>query len=351
MENPLECRARGFFFEKKKKLTQPLSSRLRVVCCNQKISNMKINFIISFLMGLIALTSTATPLALSGILVNSTEGVEVIIGEVVFDPMEADTVFNPLCSTFTNASGSFAHTCEMPDTQGIFYVSFIDCNGTVVVDYSNYYPEMTIALEFWYCADTINEDCLAYFTIDSLQSNEDNVVLVFGGVPPSSETNVLWTFGDGSSSNEIYPLHSYITAGTYEVCLTISNDEFECTDTFCRLITVGGQVGGGSAQQQYSLSVVPSVLNVKEENDSNDLVIFPNPAENSLNISLYAKQSESVIVRVHSLSGALFSEERMTVASGTAMHTIDIETLPSGMYVISLTGGATLSQHKVFQKL
>ncbi len=302
-------------------------------------------------MGLIALTSTATPLALSGILVNSPDGIEVIIGEVVFDPMEADTVFNPLCSTFTDASGSFAHTCEMPDTQGIFYVSFIDCNGTVVVDYSNYYPEMTIALEFWYCADTINEDCLAYFTIDSLQSNEDNVVLIFGGVPPSSNTDVSWTFGDGSSSNELFPMHSYLTAGTYEVCLTISNDEFVCTDTFCRLITVGEQVGGGSAQQQYSLSVMPSVLNVKEETDSNALVVFPNPAENSLSISLSATQSENVTVRVYSLSGSMFTEDQMTVTSGIATHTIDIETLPSGMYVISLTGGATLSKHKVFQKL
>ncbi|MDV7397611.1 PKD domain-containing protein, partial [Arthrospira platensis SPKY1] len=48
-----------------------------------------------------------------------------------------------------------------------------------------------------------------------------------------------WDFGDGSpASAERYPQHLYAKSGTYEVCLTVSNEN--SSDTNCRTVTIGG---------------------------------------------------------------------------------------------------------------
>ncbi len=47
----------------------------------------------------------------------------------------------------------------------------------------------------------------------------------------------LWEFGDGVTSNEQNPLHTYQEEGTYLVCLTIEGDS--CNDTFCDSVWVG----------------------------------------------------------------------------------------------------------------
>ncbi len=52
------------------------------------------------------------------------------------------------------------------------------------------------------------------------------------GVP----TQWQWYFGDGDSSAQRYPIHTYAASGTYHVCLTISGNY--CTNTFCQDVVV-----------------------------------------------------------------------------------------------------------------
>lgn len=46
-----------------------------------------------------------------------------------------------------------------------------------------------------------------------------------------------WDFGDGSTSTEMYPYHEYASAGSYNVCLTVSLNG-ECTDTQCQTVVI-----------------------------------------------------------------------------------------------------------------
>ena len=46
-----------------------------------------------------------------------------------------------------------------------------------------------------------------------------------------------WIFGDGTTSNQMTPTHSYATTGNYMVCLAVS-DGSGCVDTFCQPIQV-----------------------------------------------------------------------------------------------------------------
>jgi hypothetical protein len=67
------------------------------------------------------------------------------------------------------------------------------------------------------------------------------------GVPAGSQiVSVNWTFGDGSSSNLLNPVHFYSMANVYRVCLTITifDGSVCCTREYCREITVTRECDG-----------------------------------------------------------------------------------------------------------
>lgn len=79
----------------------------------------------------------------------------------------------------------------------------------------------------------IPSDCTPYFTWSDLISNG------FNRIKFQAETTAetySWNFGDGSTSNLPLPIHTYSSAGTYEVCLTTTLNG--CTAEYCDSITV-----------------------------------------------------------------------------------------------------------------
>ena len=63
----------------------------------------------------------------------------------------------------------------------------------------------------------------------------------------------LWDFGDGTLSNEPNPVHTWVTTGTYLVCLNISDSNTFCESTFCELVTFVDSVQVCQAAFSYSL--------------------------------------------------------------------------------------------------
>ena len=102
----------------------------------------------------------------------------------------------------------------------------------------------------------------AFFLITSLQAqpacNDLNAGFTYsvgpngvqfsnGTTGTGEQTTWQWTFGDGATSNDGQPFHTYTTAGNYEVCLyaiTIyvngSTPPLTCVDTACVVVTIGG---------------------------------------------------------------------------------------------------------------
>jgi PKD repeat protein len=50
--------------------------------------------------------------------------------------------------------------------------------------------------------------------------------------------NYSWDFGDGETSSEMYPYHIYDTEGTYNVCLTVSDADGLCSDSYCQNVFI-----------------------------------------------------------------------------------------------------------------
>jgi PKD repeat protein len=67
-------------------------------------------------------------------------------------------------------------------------------------------------------------------------------------VPALNTTSHYWTFGDGTTSTQVNPLHIFANPGTYTVCLTIINSLNGCTDDVCHTVVIG------SNQQQFCLT-------------------------------------------------------------------------------------------------
>jgi PKD repeat protein len=73
--------------------------------------------------------------------------------------------------------------------------------------------------------------CVADFSSSVNQS-----AVSFDNLSFNSGTSYFWDFGDGTTSFSFEPLHAFINAGTYTVCLTV-DDGNGCTDTFCDQVT------------------------------------------------------------------------------------------------------------------
>jgi PKD repeat protein len=60
--------------------------------------------------------------------------------------------------------------------------------------------------------------------------------------PQGAADSVQWLFGDGTSSTELNPLHTYSQPGTYTVCLIVRNfsGASPCVREYCRQVTVQG---------------------------------------------------------------------------------------------------------------
>ncbi len=88
----------------------------------------------------------------------------------------------------------------------------------------------------------------------------------------SSGSNLVhsWSFGDGFTSTDTNPTHSYMLTGTYVVCLTITSIDSlsPCTSTYCDSIYISTD------------STTAGISSVELTN----FTLFPNPAQNVVNI-------------------------------------------------------------------
>jgi PKD repeat protein len=83
----------------------------------------------------------------------------------------------------------------------------------------------------------------SYFTstADSLQQNIIHFTNQSTGF--ASSDSITWIFGDGTTSNQINPTHTYTTAGTYTVCLRIKKNNTPagsppCINVYCKVVVI-----------------------------------------------------------------------------------------------------------------
>ncbi len=118
-------------------------------------------------------------------------------------------------------------TSHVYTTPGIYTVTLTVNNDSVCAD-------SIIALDLIEVFPSAGPDAL--FTVDHTQQSIVNPVFVFTNLSAGYDS-LIWTFGDGSFSNEFSPVHIYADTGTYLVMLIVKN-EFDCPDTMRQVVIV-----------------------------------------------------------------------------------------------------------------
>ncbi|HPE57562.1 MAG TPA: PKD domain-containing protein [Bacteroidales bacterium] len=134
--------------------------------------------------------------------------------------------------TYTDDEGFFTDSI-LTFPQGNAEVTVIDCNG---VPQSHSFPfwenNNNLFFDFLICGDSIS--CMSYYSYFIPPAGVNTVY--FTDMSLGGPDSWFWDFGDGNTSTEQNPLHTYASAGEYTVCLTIMSDDSTCYDDYCQLV-------------------------------------------------------------------------------------------------------------------
>ncbi len=86
-------------------------------------------------------------------------------------------------------------------------------------------------LEVW--INLLPDDCQAQFSWEA-----QDLTVSFTDLSWGAPDTWLWNFGDGATSTEQNPLHTWNAQGTFQVCLSIFNDSTLCQDTICESVNL-----------------------------------------------------------------------------------------------------------------
>ena len=126
-------------------------------------------------------------------------------------------------------------------------------------------------------------------------------------------TNVstyFWDFGDGNTSTEQNPTHTFTTNGMFEVKLTVTN---ECGEYF--------------VTETYTI-----ISNSVSEEELASVNIYPNPAQTDLNIDLTNREGDIINLDVIDINGKLV----LSTSFNTAKYVLDVNDITAGTYLIRL---------------
>jgi PKD repeat protein len=178
--------------------------------------------------------------------------------------------------------------------------------------------------------------CQAYFTI--YPDSASGVTGYYYGYNNSTpNVPVFWDFGDGNTSTDPYPTHTYAQPGNYIICLTVGSPNTLCYDTYCDSSFYVFKTAGGLMTQL----TINNPTGINELSANNNLEIYPNPATTMLNIK---SDFDIERVRIVNLQGQVVLE------INTATTMINIEKLSAGVYVVETTNGKSVSRNKFIKQ-
>lgn len=124
----------------------------------------------------------------------------------------------------------------------------------------------------------------------------------------------IWDFGDETPTSALTnPTHQYATPGSYQVTLTA----IACVDTNVITHTIHTQFANGVQQQ----TPTPPTFTV-----------FPNPAQNTLNISSNQPNNQPTLINILDLSGKIILHKKTYAPNCN----LDITNLKNGMYLYQI---------------
>lgn len=164
------------------------------------------------------------------------------------------------------------------------------------------------------------------FTVN--QANSDFTQTVVNGEVTFNSIDNLdsysWDFGDGNTSTDSNPTHTYLANGDYMVSLTVT----KCGET--------------NTQTQ---SVLIDNLSTPEFNMVQSISLSPNPVKNELNIS-FNVLTEGMTISLYDITGKQVLKKDVVIKENTV---INMSALSSGLYLLSISLKDRLLTRKILK--
>ncbi|MBA3900599.1 MAG: T9SS type A sorting domain-containing protein, partial [Bacteroidetes bacterium] len=129
----------------------------------------------------------------------------------------------------------------------------------------------------------------------------------------SGLTTYNWDFGNGNTSLDQGPSHTFQSEGTYTVSLSV--------------------IDNNGCENDTSQVIAVIATNVNMVFNSQNIKIHPNPANNFITIDFNKTVGKSNLIMVDLLGRKVIEKE----INNTQKETINIENLPNGIYNIRIT--------------
>ncbi len=190
-------------------------------------------------------------------------------------------------------------------------------------------------------------DCEADFVVvqafdaDSNAIANELFVFVFG---LDLDNDIFWSFGDEGSSTDPFPTWEYETNGPYELCLTVGNEEEDCSDTYCFTLSLDSLGWLGGIQDGFSITVFDgdqgTVAGVNGlDLDEESLNLFPNPSMGgAAQLEWHALNAGQAHVEVFDLTGRQLLNDQINVTQGTQRIALEVNATP-GIHLVQITQG------------
>lgn len=132
----------------------------------------------------------------------------------------------------------------------------------------------------------------------------------------ANATIYSWDFGDLSGSSAQNPIHIYTANGTYTVTLIVTGSN-GCTDT--------------------TTQVINFVSGVEEEAAIGGMTLYPNPANDMVNITFNMNSGADVNIFAYDMTGKVLVNEDQDLASGTTNVQYNTSEWSNGVYFFRVT--------------
>lgn len=220
--------------------------------------------------------------------------------------------------------------------QGVWTV----ISGTVTIANPNSHNTQVLNLSFgantfrWtitYGNQTASDDVVVTYNKPTANYNTDNQSLEVGTTIQFTNTSAngntyLWDFGDGITSTEQNPTHTYTTANAYNVTLIVSSES--CSDTATNSITI-------------------KPLSINELQNKGQFSILPNPSQGEFSLQLNQTFQNQILVKIYTVSGqVVFSKEYKNYGIN-AVIPINISNAKKGNYIVEIQSGSEKIREKL----
>ncbi len=166
----------------------------------------------------------------------------------------------------------------------------------------------------------------------------NNTILSFGGEKAGKSNEVHWSI-DNENGIADYQLERSQDGINYETAYTTVTkgqlnytflDQDPFTRTYYRLKIT--QKDGSTKLSQW-------IVLQRENSNNKQLQVYPNPTKHSVQIQFLATQGNSTL-KITDLLGRTVLEKNMTTVEGQNQYTLDLSTLSSAVYLLSLKNGS-----------